>query len=86
MLTLGGPPAATCSFGSPIGTCRFFLKRRVVASRIEFPSVISTGEDFKMKAFVAACIAAGILWGVDFKLNGGRYSAVQNVIVGAIPR
>ena len=66
---------------------RFFLNRRVVASRIEFSSVISTGEDFKMKAFVAACIAAGILWGVDFKLNGGRYSAVvQNVMVGAIRR
>ena len=40
-----------------------------------------------MKAFVATCIAAGILWGVDFKFNGGRYSAVvQNVMVGAIPR
>ena len=66
---------------------RFFLNGRVVASRIEFSSVISTGEDFKMKAFVAACIADGILWGVDVKLNDGRYSAVvQNVVVGALPK
>jgi hypothetical protein len=40
-----------------------------------------------MKAFVAACIAAGILWSVDVKLNDGRYSAVvQNVVVSAIPK
>jgi len=53
----------------------------------EFSSIIATDEDFEMKAFVATCIAAGILWGVDFKLNDGRYSAVvQNVVVGALPK
>jgi hypothetical protein len=49
--------------------------------------VIAIGEDFEMKAFVAACIATGILWGVDVKLNAGRYSTVvQNVVVNAIPK
>ena len=49
--------------------------------------VISTDEEFEMKAFVAACIAAGILWAVDVKLNDGRYSVVaQNVVVGALPK
>jgi hypothetical protein len=63
------------------------LDCRVLALRIELSSVISTDEDFEMKAFVAACIAAGILWGVDVKLNDGRYSAVvQNVVVGALPK
>jgi hypothetical protein len=50
------------------------LDRRVLASRIELSLVISTDEDFEMKAFVAACIAAGILWGADVKLNDGRYA------------
>jgi hypothetical protein len=63
------------------------LDRRVLASRIELSLVISTDEDFEMKAFVAACIAAGILWGADVKLNDGRYSAVvQNVVVSALPK
>jgi len=74
------------SAGSSIGTHRLFLNRRVIASRIKLSSVIATDEDFKMKAFVAACIAAGILWGVDVKLNDGRFSAVvQNVVVNSIP-
>ena len=39
------------------------------------------------EGLVAACIATGILWGVDVKLNDGRYSAVvQNVVVSAIPK
>ena len=29
-----------------------------------------------MKAFLAACIAAGILWGVDAQFNNGRYTDV----------
>jgi hypothetical protein len=29
-----------------------------------------------MKALVAACIAAGVLWAVDVEMNGGRYSDV----------
>ena len=72
---------------SSIGTHRLFLSRRVIASRIKLSSVIATDEDFKMKACVAACIAAGILWGVDVKLNDGRFSTVvQNVVVNSIPR
>jgi hypothetical protein len=63
------------------------LDRRVLASRIELSLVISTDEDFEMKAFVAAGLAAGILWGADVKLNDGRYSAVvQNVVVSALPK
>ena len=39
-----------------------------------------------IKGFVAVCIAIGLLWGVDAKMNDGRYSAVlQNVIVGVLP-
>ena len=53
----------------------------------ELSSVIATDEDFERKAFVATCIAAGILWGADVKLNDGRYSAVvQNVVVSALPK
>ena len=72
---------------SYIGTHRLFSSRRVLASRIGLSLVIAIGEDFEMKAFVAACIATGILWGVDVKLNAGRYSTVvQNVVVNSIPR
>ena len=71
---------------SPIGTHRAFLDCRVLASRIELSGHFD-GRGFEMKAFVAACIAAGILWGVDVKLNDGRYSVVvQNVVVGALPK
>ena len=84
----------TALFSSAIAECWFlyrnlplFLNHRVIASRIKLSSVIATDEDFKMKACVAACIAAGILWGVDVKLNDGRFSAVvQNVVVNSIPR
>jgi hypothetical protein len=45
-------------------------------------------KDFEiMKSIVAACIAIGVLWGVDAKMNDGRYSAiVQQVVVGVLPR
>jgi hypothetical protein len=38
-----------------------------------------------MKAFFAAAVAVGILWGVDIEFNNGRYSdvvkhAVQSVL------
>ena len=72
---------------SPYRNSPAFLNRRVIASRIKLSSVIATDEDFEMKAIVAACIAAGILWGVEVKLNDGRFSAVvQNVVVNSIPR
>ena len=31
---------------------------------------------FEMRAFLAACIAGGILWAVDVQFNDGRYSNV----------
>jgi hypothetical protein len=44
-------------------------------------------KDFDMKAFVAACISAGVLWAVDVQMNGGRYSAVvKEVIKSVLPR
>jgi hypothetical protein len=71
----------------PFSKLAGFSGRRVIASQIILSSVLATDEDFEMKAFVAACIAAGILWGVDVKLNDGRYSSiVQNVVVNSIPR
>jgi hypothetical protein len=39
-----------------------------------------------MKAFVAALIAAGILYLVDFEYNEGRYAAViQRAITSVVP-
>jgi rhamnogalacturonyl hydrolase YesR len=29
-----------------------------------------------MRAFIAACIAIGILWAVDVQFNDGRYSNI----------
>jgi hypothetical protein len=45
-------------------------------------------KDFEiMKGIVAACIALGVLWGIDAKMNDGRYSAVlQQVVVGVLPK
>ena len=78
---------ASARMRSLIGTHWLFRNRRVLASRIRTPFSHLAGEDFEMKAFVAACIATGILWGVDVKLNDGRYSAVvQNAVVHAIPK
>jgi hypothetical protein len=34
-----------------------------------------------MKGFIAACIAIGVLWGVDVEFNHGRYSSL---VVGAV--
>ncbi len=40
-----------------------------------------------MKAFVAALVSVGILYGVDYEYNDGRYSSViQQAIVAVIPR
>ena len=40
-----------------------------------------------MRAFIAACIAVGILWGVDVEVNDGRYSAVvKQAITSILPR
>ena len=29
-----------------------------------------------MKAFIAACVAIGILWGIDVEVNGERYTDI----------
>ena len=40
-----------------------------------------------MKAFIAACIAAGVLWAMDVEMNGGRYSTVvKKAIISVLPR
>jgi hypothetical protein len=40
-----------------------------------------------MKAFIAACVAIAILWGVDVEFNGGRYSSViMNAVKSVLPR
>jgi hypothetical protein len=40
-----------------------------------------------MRAIVAACIAAGVLWAVDVEMNGGRYSdVVKKAVVSVLPR
>ena len=40
-----------------------------------------------MKAFVAACIAVGVLWAVDVEMKGGRHSdVVKKAIVSVLPR
>jgi hypothetical protein len=40
-----------------------------------------------MKALIAACVAAAILWGIDVEFNGGRYSAViKGAVKSALPR
>jgi hypothetical protein len=40
-----------------------------------------------MRAFIAACIAAGILWGVDVEFNDGRYSdVVKHAVKSALPQ
>jgi hypothetical protein len=45
------------------------------------------GEDFDMTAFVATCIAAGVLWALDVEMNGGRYSdVVKKAVVSVLPR
>jgi len=39
-----------------------------------------------MRAFIAACIAIGILWAVDVQFNGGRYSnVVQRALKSIVP-
>jgi hypothetical protein len=46
-----------------------------------------SGEDFDMKAFIATCIAAGVLWALDVEMNGGRYSdVVKKAVVSILPR
>ena len=46
-----------------------------------------SGEDFDMKAFIAACIAAGVLWALDVEMNGGRYSdVVKKAVVSVLPK
>jgi hypothetical protein len=46
-----------------------------------------SGEDFDMKAFIATCIAAGVLWALDVEMNGGRYSdVVKKAVVSVLPR
>jgi hypothetical protein len=39
-----------------------------------------------MQAFVAACIAVGVLWAVDVEMNGGRYSDVVKKAVSILPK
>jgi hypothetical protein len=40
-----------------------------------------------MKAFIAACVAIGILWGIDVEFNNGRYSdIVQRAVKSVLPR
>jgi hypothetical protein len=44
-------------------------------------------KDFDMKAFIAACIAASVLWAADLEMNDGRYSAViKKAIASVLPR
>jgi hypothetical protein len=44
-------------------------------------------KDFDMKAFIAACIAAGALWAVDVRMNDGRYSTViENAVIAVFPK
>jgi hypothetical protein len=39
-----------------------------------------------MKAFLAACVAVGILWGIDSEFNNGRYTdVVERVVKSALP-
>jgi hypothetical protein len=39
-----------------------------------------------MKAFIAACMAIGILWALDVEMNGGRYSdVVKMAVVNVLP-
>jgi hypothetical protein len=38
-------------------------------------------KELVMRAFIAACIAVGILWAVDVQFNDGRYSDVVKVAV-----
>jgi hypothetical protein len=41
----------------------------------------------RMRAFIAGCVAVGILLGVDAEMNGGRYRAVvQKAIISILPR
>jgi hypothetical protein len=40
-----------------------------------------------MKAFIAACVAIGILWGIDVEFNGGRYTdVVKRAVKSGLPR
>ena len=40
-----------------------------------------------MKTFLAACVAVGILWGIDSEFNSGRYTdVVKRVVKSALPR
>jgi hypothetical protein len=60
------------------------VKVREESALIHFTS---SDEDLRMKGFIAACIAVGILWGVDVEVNDGRYSAVvKQVITSILPR
>lgn len=40
-----------------------------------------------MKAFLAACVALGILWGIDSEFYNGRFTdVVKRVVKSAVPR
>ncbi len=40
-----------------------------------------------MKAFVAALVSVGILYGVDYEYNDGRYSSViRQAVTSLLPR
>src|SRR3954463_11570363 len=34
-----------------------------------------------MKAFIAACVAIGVLWSIDVEFNAGRYTDVIKTVV-----
>jgi hypothetical protein len=41
----------------------------------------------KMKSFIAACIAVGVLWVVDAEMNGGRYGdVIKKAVMSVLPR
>jgi hypothetical protein len=37
-----------------------------------------------MKTFLAACVAAGILWGVDVEFNNGKYTTIAKGVVRSV--
>ena len=40
-----------------------------------------------MKVFLAACVAIGILWGIDIEYNNGRYTdVVKRAVKTVVPR
>jgi hypothetical protein len=39
-----------------------------------------------MKAFIAACVAAAFLWGIDVEFNDGRYTdVIKRAVKSALP-